>query len=88
MKKKASSYLQNPSIPKQQKHKHCGFCKSGSDYVNYKDPDFLLIFLNPQGRILPPAYTGNCRKHQKMVASTIKRARHLAFIPYERDNIK
>ena len=89
MKNKRLGGLQNDPIPKPTtKKKFCGFCKAGYSYMDYKNPGFLIIFLNPQGKILPPSYTGTCRKHQKRVATAVKRARQLAYLPYLADNLK
>ena len=58
------------------------------DYIDYKDPDFLIRFLNEQGKILPRRITGNSLKFQRKVAQAIKRARHLALLPYVTDLLK
>ena len=88
MTKKNSSSLQNQPIPqKKPVPKYCGFCKTGMHYMDYKNPEFLKIFLNPQAKILPRRYKGNCRKHQKSIAVAIKRARHLALLAYVADNL-
>jgi len=68
--------------------KYCRFRKYGIKYVDYKDPDFLLKFVNEQGKILPRRITGNSLKYQKKVAKAIKRARHLALLPFVADNLK
>ena len=64
------------------KKKYCRFKKNGIKYIDYKDPDFLKKFLNEQGKILPRRITGNCAKHQRALTVAIKRARHLALMPY------
>jgi small subunit ribosomal protein S18 len=68
--------------------KYCRFKKMGIKYVDYKDPNFLLKFLNEQGRILPRRLTGNSLKFQRRVSTAIKRARHLALLPYVADGLK
>jgi small subunit ribosomal protein S18 len=68
--------------------KYCRFKKHNIKYVDYKNLDFLFRFLNEQGKILPRRITGNSLKYQKKVAQAIKRARHLAFLPYVADNLK
>ncbi|MCS7004838.1 MAG: 30S ribosomal protein S18 [Cytophagales bacterium] len=68
--------------------KYCRFRKYGIKYVDYKDPDFLLKFVNEQGKILPRRITGNSLKFQKKVATAIKRARHLGLLPFETDGLK
>lgn len=59
--------------------------KYGIKYVDYKDADFLLQFVNEQGKILPRRYTGTSLKYQRKVSAAIKRARHLALMPYVAD---
>ncbi len=68
--------------------KYCRFKKSGIKYIDYKDPDFLLKFINDQGKILPRRITGTSLKFQRRVAQAIKRARHLSLLPYVADNLK
>jgi len=80
-------FLSNPTIGGQRK-KYCRFKKFGIKHIDYKDPDFLLQFINDQGKILPRRITGNSLKYQKKVAIAIKRARHLALLPYVADLLK
>ncbi|MCK9302623.1 MAG: 30S ribosomal protein S18 [Bacteroidales bacterium] len=68
--------------------KYCRFKKLGIKYIDYKDADFLLKFVNDQGRILPRRLTGTSNKYQKKVAQAVKRARHLALLPYVADLLK
>ncbi len=70
------------------KKKYCRFKKSGIKYIDYKDSDFLLKFVNEQGKILPRRITGTSLKFQKKVAQAVKRARHLALMPYVADMLK
>ncbi|MDF9796014.1 small subunit ribosomal protein S18 [Catalinimonas alkaloidigena] len=70
------------------KKKYCRFKKQGIKYIDYKNPDFLLKLVNDQGKILPRRITGTSLKYQKKVAQAIKRARHLALLPYVDDNLK
>jgi small subunit ribosomal protein S18 len=70
------------------KKKYCRFKKSGIKYIDYKDADFLMKFVNEQGKILPRRITGTSTKYQKKVAQAIKRARHLALMPYVADLLK
>ena len=67
---------------------YCRFKKSGIKYIDYKDGDFLLQFINEQGKILPRRITGNSLKYQRKVATAVKRARHLALLPYVADLLK
>jgi small subunit ribosomal protein S18 len=70
------------------KDKYCRFQRSGIKYVDYKDPDFLIKFVNEQGKILPRRLTGTSAKYQKRVNKAVKRARHLAILPYVGDMLK
>jgi len=70
------------------KDKYCRFKKSGIKYIDYKDPEFLLKFVNEQGKILPRRVTGTSLKFQRKVAQAIKRSRHLALMPYVADMLK
>jgi len=81
--------LQNEPINKdQQKKKYCRFKKNGIKYIDYKDANFLLKFVNDQGKILPRRITGTSIKYQKKVTQAIKRARHIALLPYVTDSLK
>jgi len=81
--------LQNEPINREQeKEKYCRFQKSGIKYIDYKEPDFLLKLVNDQGKILPRRITGTTLKFQRKVSQAIKRARHLAILPYVGDSIK
>jgi small subunit ribosomal protein S18 len=70
------------------KKKYCRFKKAGIKYIDYKDANFLLKFVNEQGKILPRRITGTSVKYQRKVARAIKRARHLALMPYVADLLK
>jgi small subunit ribosomal protein S18 len=70
------------------KKKYCRFRKSGIKFIDYKDPEFLKKFVNEQGKILPRRITGTSMKYQGRVSSAIKRARHLALLPYVTDMLK
>lgn len=78
----------NPPTVEVKKKKYCRFKKSGIKYIDYKDGEFLKKFLNEQGRILPRRLTGNSQKYQKKVAIAVKRARHLAILPFVTDLLK
>ena len=68
--------------------KYCLFKRFGIKYIDYKNGEFLLKFLNPQGKILPRRYTGVSMKYQRKLASAIKKARHLAILPFVADNLR
>lgn len=64
------------------KRKVCAFCADKSLKINYKDPDKLRTFISDRAKIVPRRRTGTCAKHQRSLAVAIKRARHLALLPY------
>jgi small subunit ribosomal protein S18 len=68
--------------------KYCRFTKNGIQYIDYKDANFLLKFVNEQGKILPRRLTGTSLKFQRKVAQAVKRARHLSLLPYVTDSLK
>ena len=68
--------------------KYCRFKKNLIKYIDYKDADFLLKFVNEQGKILPRRITGTSMKYQRKVAQAVKRARHLALMPFVADCLK
>ncbi|MGY6560699.1 MAG: 30S ribosomal protein S18 [Luteibaculaceae bacterium] len=80
-------YLTPINIETQRK-KYCRFKRSGIKYIDYKDADFLLKLINEQGKILPRRITGTSAKYQKRVSQAVKRARHLAILPYVADLLK
>ncbi|MCB0820463.1 MAG: 30S ribosomal protein S18 [Bacteroidetes bacterium] len=80
-------YLTPPTVEVKKK-KYCRFKKSGIKYIDYKDADFLLKFVNEQGKILPRRLTGTSLKYQRKVSQAVKRARHLALMPYVADLLK
>ena len=64
--------------------KVCVFC--GKDNViDYKDVNKLKRYVSERGKILPRRITGNCAKHQRALTVAIKRARHIALMPYTTD---
>jgi len=81
-------YLSPVDIEIRKKNKYCRFKKMGIKYIDYKDPDFLMRFLNEQGKILPRRITGNSLKFQRRLAVAVKRARQIALLPYVGDNLK
>ncbi len=80
-------FLSNPKIGQNRK-KYCRFKRYGIRHIDYKDPDFLLQFVNEQGKLLPRRITGNSLKFQRKIAVAVKRARHLAMLPYLTDQLK
>ena len=65
--------------------KVCVFCADKALVIDYKDADKLKKFVSEKGKILPRRITGNCAKHQRALTVAIKRARHIALMPYTVD---
>ncbi|MBO5718644.1 MAG: 30S ribosomal protein S18 [Bacteroidales bacterium] len=80
-------YLVPPTVDTKKK-KYCRFKKNGIKFIDYKDPEFLKKFLNEQGKLLPRRITGTSLKYQRKIAQAVKRARHLALLPYVTDLMK
>jgi small subunit ribosomal protein S18 len=70
------------------KRRTCRFCDSKEIYIDYKDDKKLVRFVSEQGKIIPKRITGTCAKHQRQLVQAIKRARHLALIPFVSDTIR
>ena len=72
------------SMPRQRriKKKVCAFCADKNLVIDYKDSDKLKKFVSEKGKILPRRVTGLCAKHQREMTLAVKRARHIALLPY------
>ena len=81
-------YLTPLNIETNTQNRYCRFKRYNIKHVDYKNPDFLLQFVNEQGKILPRRVTGTSLKYQRKVSQAIKRARHLALMPYVTDLLK
>lgn len=64
------------------RRKHCSFCVDKAEVIDYKDPSKLRRYISDRGKIEPRRKTGTCAKHQRVLALAVKRARHLALLPY------
>ena len=64
------------------KKRICRFCEAGLDYIDFREDKKLTRFTTEQGKIIPRRTSGTCAKHQRQLVRAIKRARHLALIPY------
>lgn len=62
--------------------KVCYFCKNKIETIDYKDTETLKRFVSANGKIIPRRVTGTCAKHQRALATAIKRSRQMALIPY------
>jgi small subunit ribosomal protein S18 len=64
------------------KRKVCFFCRDKVQNIDYKDPAKLRPYISDRGKISPRRKSGACAKHQRALAASIKRARHLALLPF------
>ncbi len=64
------------------RRRFCHFCKEKVDEVDYKDYTSFRRFISDRGKIKSPRTTGTCRRHQRQLATAIKRAREMALLPY------
>ena len=70
---------------KMRRKRVCHFCQNSVEYIDFKDERLLHRFLTEQGKIIPRHTSGTCAKHQRQLATAVKRARHLALIPFVTD---
>ena len=87
MAKEQIQYVTSPKVEDNRK-KYCRFKKYGIKHIDHKDPTYLMRFVNEQGKLLPRRLTGTSLKYQRKVATAVKRARHLALMPYVADLLK
>ncbi len=71
--------------PRRTRRKVCAFCADKVVFIDYKDVSKLRKFTSERGKILPKRMTGNCAKHQRELTIAIKRARHIALLPFAVD---
>jgi small subunit ribosomal protein S18 len=64
------------------KKRVCAFCAEQVTSIDYKDVAKLRKYVSERGKILPRRITGNCAKHQRMLTTAVKRARHIALLAY------
>ena len=77
---------QRPARPMmRRKKKVCAFCADNVDFIDYKDTQRLRKFVSERAKILPRRISGTCAKHQRQLTVAIKRARHVALLPYIAD---
>ena len=67
------------------KKKVCSFCVDKVEYIDYKDIAKLRRYISERAKILPRRVTGTCARHQRALTVAVKRARHLALLPYSAD---
>ena len=79
----APQRMQRPN--RNRRKKVCTFCADGIDYIDYKVTKRLTKCTSERGKILPRRISGTCAKHQRQLTLAIKRARHIALLPYIAD---
>jgi len=70
---------------KNKKNKKCFFCENDIKEIDYKDVRIISYFINTYKKILPRKKTNTCSKHQRKLATSIKRARIIALFPFVRE---
>jgi len=75
------------NMQQQRKKRTCRFCDNKETYIDYKSEKRLQRFVSEQGRIIPRRITGTCSRHQRQLVTAIKRARHLALLPFVSDAV-
>lgn len=70
------------------RRKVCQFCVDKITFIDYKEPARLRRYVSDRGKIEPRRKTGTCAKHQRALSTALKRARHLALLPFTADHIR
>src|SRR5438105_10671896 len=70
------------------RRKVCAFCVDHIDYIDYKDPGRLRRYVSERGKIEPRRKTGTCARHQRTLTQAIKRARHVALLPFTAAHVR
>ena len=75
---------ERPERPRndRRRRKICQFCADKAEHIDYKDTAKLRKYVSDRGKILPRRMTGTCAMHQRQLTEAIKRARHVALLPY------
>ncbi len=68
--------------------KMCRFCADGEEIIDYKDERKLSRYITERGKILPRRISGVCARHQRQLTRAIKRARHIALLPFTTEQVK
>ena len=72
-------------MSKKPRKKVCRFCADKTEHIDYKEIQKLRNFVTERGKILPRRMTGTCAKHQRELTTAVKRARHVALLPFTAD---
>ena len=70
------------------RRKVCAFCVDKVEVIDYKEPSRLRRYVSDRGKMEPRRKTGTCAKHQRRLSIALKRARHLALLPYTAEHIR
>ena len=74
-----------PPDDRRRHRKVCSFCLEHVDHIDYKEVSRLRRYLSDRAKILPRRMTGTCAKHQRSLTIALKRARHMALLPFTAD---
>ena len=74
--------MDRPMRGKRARKKVCAFCVDRAEHIDYKDVAKLRRYLSERAKIVPRRVTGTCAKHQRAITVAVKRARHIALMPY------
>ena len=77
--------MANDRMRPRKRKKVCAYCVDKVEHIDYKDAAKLRRYLSERGKILPRRTTGICAAHQRQLTVAIKRARHIALLPYVAD---
>ena len=66
----------------------CQFCTDRTIVIDYKNSDLLRRYVTEEGNIRPRRQTGACARHQRLVATAVKRARHLALLQFKGESLR
>ena len=77
--------MDRPVRGRRPRKKVCAFCVDKAEYIDYKDVAKLKRYMSERAKIVPRRVTGTCAHHQRQLTVAIKRARHLAVLPYISD---
>jgi small subunit ribosomal protein S18 len=79
---------QQVAVQQVKRRRTCRFCENEDLFIDYKDEKKLQRFITEEGKIIPKRVTGTCARHQRELTAAIKRARHLALLPFVSDAIR
>ncbi|MBO4261626.1 MAG: 30S ribosomal protein S18 [Clostridia bacterium] len=83
--KGADKFEGKGQMSKKPRKKVCRFCADKTEHIDYKEIQKLRNFVTERGKILPRRMTGTCAKHQRELTTAVKRARHVALLPFTAD---